>query len=169
MPESTGWSLKNWLLKSAKGIKMSSKKKLRETLEYIRSLEERAKALYDDYVARIKDPGLLKELIKFRDEEAGHIQIAEELLRMLKKYESVSSGGPRVRGYKVSLWVAYCLIGVALGLGAPVGSLILKIFSAHTGDFSGWIRDEIGLHRWYYLYMTIGTVAAFSLAGLVVG
>lgn len=148
---------------------MNSKRKLRETLEYIRSLEERAKALYDDCLSRVKDPGLQKELVTFRNEEAGHVQIAEELLRMLKKYESAFSSGSGGQGYKVSLWGVYCLIGVILGLGAPGGSLMLKIFFAHTEDFGGWIRDEIGLHSWYYLYMTIGTVTAFSLAGLVVG
>ncbi|GEM_PF-639488 len=148
---------------------MTSKKKLRETLEYIRSLEEKAKSLYDDYLTRVKDPGMLREFIKFRDEEAGHVQITEELLRMLKKYESAASGVPRFRGYKVTLWMIYFAIGVVLGLGAPLGSLVLKIFSAHTGDLAAWVHAELGFHRWYYLYMTVGTVVVFSLAGLAAG
>ncbi len=148
---------------------MNSKKKLSELFQYIRSVEEKAKDLYENYLARIKDPEIVKKIQSIRDEEAGHVGIAEELLRLLHKYETVESHMPGSSKQKIfSRWI-YLLAGIFLGLGAPVGSLLLRFLQARGNDFSGWFHDEINLHRWFYLYMSFGTVLAFSLSGWFVG
>ncbi len=53
--------------------------------------------------------------------------------------------------------VRYALIGVLLGLGAPVGSLALRMLFLWQGDV------------FQYLYMTVGTTVAFGLFGYALG
>lgn len=148
---------------------MSSRSKLRELLEYIRAAEEQARGLYDAYLARLRDPRLTQEFERIRSEEAGHVQIAEELLKLLAKYEAVrlkvQASGPA--GVPMRLW--YVLAGVVLGLGAPLGSLAFQFASAHGRAIAKWLASELAAHRWHYVYMTAGSVAAFALSGWFVG
>ncbi len=64
--------------------------------------------------------------------------------------------------------ISYLLIGVLLGLGAPLGALLIHTFSSNLSlDFSS--RDEWNLYSFFYTYMTLGTCSAFGLFGHLLG
>src|SRR5688572_19972261 len=63
----------------------------------------------------------------------------------------------------------YAIVGGILGLGAPLGSLALRIFSHPPGEWVTALLTEWQTATFYYIYMSIGTVVAFSLFGLLVG
>ena len=150
-------------------IGMDSNVRLRELFEYIRSIEERAEAFYERLLTRIQDPEVAKSIAKMRNEEAGHVQIAEELLKILKKYEGISTQiSPRL-GQKIVSIKLYILAGILLGLGAPVGSIAFRFVVERGADFANWLYTELSSHRGYYLYITIGALSAFTLSGWIVG
>lgn len=62
----------------------------------------------------------------------------------------------------------HALIGLLLGMGAPLGYLALRIFL--TQELSAvWIRDEIRLHTTFYGYLTLAVPFVLGLSGFVVG
>lgn len=148
---------------------MNSRSRLRELFEFIRAVEEQARDLYSSYLARVHDPEILKALTRIRGEEAGHVLIAEELLKLLRKYEvAESQTAPGSR--RMSLAALYALSGAVLGLGAPLGSFGLRFFLGPGGEaFQAWLRQEFSAHAWYYLYMGFGTMLAFSVSGFLLG
>ena len=61
--------------------------------------------------------------------------------------------------------IAYGAVGFALGLGAPIGSLLLRqIIGLATGPL-----PDFEAHRFFYLYLAIGTSIAFTSFGFVLG
>ena len=63
----------------------------------------------------------------------------------------------------------FALIGVLLGLGAPLGSLLLRVLlQPHAGVLTTLTR-EWQTADFYYVYMTIGTIAAFGLFAYILG
>jgi len=63
----------------------------------------------------------------------------------------------------------YALAGGILGLGAPVGSLILRVLIPGHHDLLFAFLREWQRGSYFYLYMTFGTVTAFALFGYVLG
>src|SRR5262245_3692892 len=64
----------------------------------------------------------------------------------------------------------YLLTAVLLALGAPVGALALR------WGMAGWplhpavfVRGEVQAFAFFYGYLTLGTVAAFSVAAWIAG
>ncbi len=63
----------------------------------------------------------------------------------------------------MATWL-YTLVGVALGVCAPAGALLLRIL-AGAGD----PRTEIRSNSFFYLYELVGTCAVFGAAGFAAG
>ena len=147
---------------------MSTEKKLLDCLEQIRTVESNAKSFYEDFLPRLKDPELSRMIIEIKHEEARHVQIAEELLRIAKKYENIS---PEVFAVLkgISLPILYSVVGFFLGLGAPVGALLSKVAFVRPASLEYFVSGEWELHGWYYLYMGVGSTIVFSLFGMVAG
>jgi len=74
--------------------------------------------------------------------------------------ETPTRGSPRSR---TGFAVLYAAVGAVLGLGAPLGALVLRMAggSSFTAELAG--------HRFFYLYELVGTSLVFGLAGFVVG
>ncbi|MFH1837329.1 MAG: hypothetical protein ABH862_04385 [Candidatus Omnitrophota bacterium] len=53
---------------------------LRKEFTEILELEKRAKYFYDHYIDQLEDGTVKEELISIRNEEIGHIKIAETLI-----------------------------------------------------------------------------------------
>jgi two-component system cell cycle response regulator len=69
-------------------------------------------------------------------------------------------------------WKSYkvigLLLGIVLGFGAPLGSLILRgILAGHFG--LAWMRSEASAQPFFYVYMVAATPAVFAAFGLVFG
>ena len=60
------------------------------------------------------------------------------------------------------------LIGVLLGVGAPVGSLIIRLIKSHEFHWNA-ILDELFWHDSFYGYMAIATPIVFGSFGFVLG
>jgi hypothetical protein len=58
---------------------------------------------------------------------------------------------------------AWALIGAALSLGSPLGAACLRLASGES------LAHDVSANRVFYVYMTIGTLAAFSSFGWVLG
>src|SRR5262245_53551654 len=63
----------------------------------------------------------------------------------------------------------YAIAGVLLGLGAPLGSIIGRGLFIHRGWWGALLTQEIGVHAYFYAYMTIGCVVVFTLFGYWMG
>jgi diguanylate cyclase (GGDEF)-like protein len=59
--------------------------------------------------------------------------------------------------------------GFVLGLGAPLGSLILRIPAHLENGWASALAQEWHTGQYYYLYMTLGTTIAFALFGYILG
>jgi diguanylate cyclase (GGDEF)-like protein len=66
------------------------------------------------------------------------------------------------------VWV-FTAIGTVLGLGAPVGWLLLRTVALHWDVIDQWFAEEVAGTPTLYLYLTVATVTAFAIFGLVVG
>ncbi|MFQ6075799.1 MAG: hypothetical protein ACE5Z5_06665 [Candidatus Bathyarchaeia archaeon] len=65
-------------------------------LEEILALEKEAEALYNGYLQTIEDESIARRLARIRDDEVGHVQIASDLITLIR-YEEY----PRIReGFK---------------------------------------------------------------------
>jgi diguanylate cyclase (GGDEF)-like protein len=63
----------------------------------------------------------------------------------------------------------YAAWGALLGLGAPLGSLLLRgLLAAEQGIWPAMIR-EFQTAAYYYAYMTLGTILAFGSFGYALG
>lgn len=62
----------------------------------------------------------------------------------------------------------YAAVGAALGLGAPVGLLILRM-AIEDGNGWAWVRREVAAQWPVYLYLTLSTLLVFGTFGGVVG
>ncbi len=63
----------------------------------------------------------------------------------------------------------YALMGVILGLGAPAGSLVLRVLIPKHHNIMLSLLREWHQASYFYIYMTIGTVTAFVLFGFYLG
>ncbi len=70
---------------------------------------------------------------------------------------------PRSRG-SIRYRIGYALLGTALGTGAPLGALAIRLASGtvHPGV-------EVRAHLFYYAYELVGTCLIFGLAGFFAG
>jgi diguanylate cyclase (GGDEF)-like protein len=66
----------------------------------------------------------------------------------------------------VRRWIIYGAAGFALALGAPLGCLL---FRQIIGIASGGPSTDFAAHRFFYLYLALGTSVAFTLFGVVLG
>ena len=71
---------------------------------------------------------------------------------------------PRQRVSPIHYRVLYALLGVALGTGAPLGALAIRLAA---GAISA--GAEVRAHLFYYAYELVGTCVVFSAAGFFVG
>lgn len=62
----------------------------------------------------------------------------------------------------------YSLTGALLALGAPLGLLLLEAIRAHPAS-GAWLLAELAERRALYLYVSVGTLIAFSLFGYLLG
>jgi diguanylate cyclase (GGDEF)-like protein len=65
--------------------------------------------------------------------------------------------------------LAYASAGALLGLGAPAGSLALRLLSASHGNLIHRLLDEWHAASYFYIYMTISTTLAFTIFGYYLG
>ena len=63
----------------------------------------------------------------------------------------------------------YALQGTLLGLGAPVGLLMGMVAAHYPAPFSSTLAREWHYAGVYYIYMTVGTIVAFTVFGYVLG
>lgn len=61
------------------------------------------------------------------------------------------------------------LVGVLLGLGAPLGWLAWRLFLTQKDFLLSWLKHELTQSAEIYLYMTAGTVVVFTLFGYFLG
>src|SRR5215470_11757807 len=57
----------------------------------------------------------------------------------------------------------YTLGGALLGLGAPAGALLIRVFGGET------MAAELRAHSFFYVYQLIGTCFVFSVVGFLAG
>lgn len=62
----------------------------------------------------------------------------------------------------------YPIFGIFLGLGAPVGAFILRLFWK-GGNMLQCFQEELTQHSFHYGYMTLGTMAALAIYAYLVG
>lgn len=60
------------------------------------------------------------------------------------------------------------LIGILLGFGAPIGSLLFRSFFEKSFD-SHWLVGELAKHLFFYGYMTFATPIIFAVFGYSMG
>ena len=63
--------------------------------------------------------------------------------------------------------IAYAATGLLLGLGAPIGALLLHLLI--DGPAPVGLSGELRTHSFFYLYDLIGTSLVFAVAGYVAG
>src|SRR5581483_1011299 len=63
-----------------------------------------------------------------------------------------------------SLRLTYSLVGLILGLCAPIGALVIRVVILHVA-----IGTDIAANRFFYLYELIGTCVVFVVAGWIAG
>lgn len=63
----------------------------------------------------------------------------------------------------------YALLGAVLGLGAPLGALACRLLWFSEGPLGQRLTQEWIHGGYFYTYMTISTVIAFTLFGYVLG
>lgn len=68
---------------------------------------------------------------------------------------------------RVSSQLVYALIGFVLGVGAPIGSLLLRY--AIAGAARPSLAEEIDANLFFYSYMLLGTCTVFAVAGWIAG
>lgn len=63
----------------------------------------------------------------------------------------------------------YGVIGALLGVGAPVGALILRHLFAGAPPWTPWLTTEWSQFSFFYFYMTAGTITALTIFGFFLG
>ena len=64
---------------------------------------------------------------------------------------------------------AYTALGAFMGLISPLGAFLLRFWLADPLLRSLWIRNELQYNSFFYMYMALGTGAAFTAFGYVLG
>ena len=72
-------------------------------------------------------------------------------------------------GPKLAHTILYPLLGSVVGLGSPVGALLLRLALQSPPLPASWIRIELADNAVFYAYMGIDTVGAFAVFGYVLG
>lgn len=62
----------------------------------------------------------------------------------------------------------YALIGSILGLGAPVGAIVIRLFFYHDWNLQTLLKDY-EFHSFFYDYIAIGSIIAFTCFGFALG
>jgi diguanylate cyclase (GGDEF)-like protein len=62
----------------------------------------------------------------------------------------------------------YSLAGALLALGAPLGLLLLEAVRAHPAS-GAWLVQKLAVRTAVYVYVTVGTLLAFTSFGYVLG
>jgi diguanylate cyclase (GGDEF)-like protein len=63
----------------------------------------------------------------------------------------------------------YTLVGVLLGLGAPMGAVTGRALWIHRAWWWIWLTTDVHIHAYFYLYMAVGCVLAFMVFGYILG
>lgn len=142
---------------------MDALKRVVESTQYLWCLEEKALGLYTAAFEGCP-PEERPAFEKLRMQAAAQRQLCENLLASLEHYQSKKATPFFKSGAGVVL--AYVGTGILLGLGAPAGSLLIKGLGTEYQAIFSWVLEEWSRNHWFYLYMTIGTVTAFSLAAV---
>ena len=87
------------------------------------------------------------------------------LLLLSSPPDLLSSPTDRGPVKSVRRWILYGAFGFALALGAPVGCLLLRRM---TGEAAGFGAD-FQAHRFFYLYLAVGTLIVFTSFGIFLG
>lgn len=66
-------------------------------------------------------------------------------------------------------YVLYPLVGLALGLACPAGAFFIRFWLADPIFKVLWIQSELSYNLFFYLYIQLGTVAAFMAFGYILG
>lgn len=64
---------------------------------------------------------------------------------------------------------AYAALGALMGLLSPLGAFLLRFWLADPLLKSLWVRNELQYNSFFYAYMALGTGAAFTGFGYVLG
>lgn len=64
---------------------------------------------------------------------------------------------------------AYTALGATMGLLSPLGAFLLRYWLADPLLRSLWVRNELAYNYFFYAYMALGTGAAFTAFGYVLG
>ena len=64
---------------------------------------------------------------------------------------------------------AYAALGAFMGLLSPLGAFLLRLWLADPLLRSLWVRNELQYNSFFYAYMALGTGAAFTAFGYVLG
>ena len=59
--------------------------------------------------------------------------------------------------------------GVLLGLGAPLGAVVVRGLWVHRTWWDVWLKAEYLEHGYFYVYMAVGCVVVFALFGYALG
>ena len=62
------------------------------------------------------------------------------------------------------LRLTYALIGLVLGIAAPIGALVIRVLFMHAA-----LVADIAANRFFYIYQLIGTCVVFVIAGWIAG
>lgn len=63
----------------------------------------------------------------------------------------------------------YAAAGALLGLGSPLGLLVLRLLDTFDGGWTGWLRAEFQGLWPIYAYTGIGSMAVFAAFGFILG
>ena len=143
---------------------MDPLKRMLESTQYLWCLEEKAFGLYTAALEGCP-PEERSGLEKLRMQAAAQRQLCENLLETLEHYQSRKRQAPFFKS-GAGVVLAYVGAGILLGLGAPAGSLLIKGLGTEYRAIFSWVLEEWSMNHWFYLYMTIGSVTAFSLAAV---
>jgi len=66
----------------------------------------------------------------------------------------------------VTQW--YLVIGALLGIGCPLGAILLRILMMPHENWVAWLQGEFDAYRWFYAYMAFGSVVVFTFGSWLV-
>jgi diguanylate cyclase (GGDEF)-like protein len=70
----------------------------------------------------------------------------------------------------ISRSILFCLYGALLGIGAPLGALVILWISPHpTLQLPAFLQEEWRDNLFFFIYMLVGTSSAFGAFGFAIG
>ncbi|MCG8555853.1 MAG: GGDEF domain-containing protein [Proteobacteria bacterium] len=75
----------------------------------------------------------------------------------------------QARALGIARGILYPLIGVLLGLGAPLGLLLLRAAAARSWPGVGWARQQLDQDPLTYAYLASATPIVFAVVGAMLG